>query len=252
MLWLKSTTGLLLVAALFAVGSTRVSGQQPSPKPQPSPTPVEKDQDSVKVFTEEVRLPVEEPKYYEEQSQQKGYEDDTLALFKREELQERALVRCLIEFGLKPWDDEQRVADYILEEQTDLVENARLQQITEVYRTWYQENLEPTEKTFLYHEDLQLSADVVSLLDFPYEISKNWKDHFEGKIYTREELYREEVISTLNYLKLRKIKKLIEENQKDLERMHTSEEQIMLIQTHQHLKQLEIELTRQIGTVILR
>lgn len=205
-----------------------------------------------KISKQEVRLPVEEAKYYEEQSQQKGYEDDTLALFKREELQERALVRCLIEFGLKPWDDEQRVADYILEEQTDLVENARLQQITEVYRTWYQENLEPTEKTFLYHEDLQLSADVVSLLDFPYEISKNWKDHFEGKIYTREELYREEVISTLNYLKLRKIKKLIEENQKDLERMHTSEEQIMLIQTHQHLKQLEIELTRQIGTVILR
>lgn len=57
MLRLKSTTGLLLMAALFAVGSTRVSGQQPS-KPQPSPTPVEKDQESVKVFTEEVRLPV--------------------------------------------------------------------------------------------------------------------------------------------------------------------------------------------------
>lgn len=57
MLWLKSTTGLLLVAALFAAGSSRVSGQQPS-KPQPSPTPIEKDQDAVKVFTEEVRLPV--------------------------------------------------------------------------------------------------------------------------------------------------------------------------------------------------
>lgn len=58
MLWLKSTTGLLLVAALFAAGSSRVSGQQPS-RPEPSPTPVEKEQDDpVKVFTEEVRLPV--------------------------------------------------------------------------------------------------------------------------------------------------------------------------------------------------
>ena len=71
--WLKSTTGLLVVAALFAAGSTRVSGQQPSPKPQPSPTPIEKDQDSVKVFTEEVRLPVVALDSY-------GHYDPTLVL----------------------------------------------------------------------------------------------------------------------------------------------------------------------------
>lgn len=47
------------MAALFAVGAVRSSSQQPTPqaKPQPSPTPA-KEQDSVKVFTEEVRLPV--------------------------------------------------------------------------------------------------------------------------------------------------------------------------------------------------
>ena len=121
-----------------------------------------------------------------------------------------------------------------------------------MYKTWYNEKLEPTEKNFLYHEDLQLSAEVVSLLYVPYELSSNWKDHFEGKIFTRDELYLEEVRSTMNYLKLRKIKKLIEENQRDLERIHSSEEQLVLIQTHQHLKQLETELTRQMGTVILR
>ena len=51
---------------------------------------------------------------------------------------------------------------------------------------------------------------------------------------------------------LNKLEKLIEENQKDLERLHTSEEQVVLIQTHQHLKQMEIDLTKQMGTVILR
>jgi VWFA-related protein len=57
---LRRTTGLLLMAALFAAGATRISSQQPATpqaSPKPSPTP-EKDQDSVKVFTEEVRLPV--------------------------------------------------------------------------------------------------------------------------------------------------------------------------------------------------
>jgi len=48
------------MATLFAVGAARSSSQQPATpqaSPQSSPTPV-KEQDSVKVFTEEVRLPV--------------------------------------------------------------------------------------------------------------------------------------------------------------------------------------------------
>ncbi len=205
-----------------------------------------------KISKQELKLPFDEAKYYEEQTRTKGYEDDTLQLLQRDELQERALVRCLIEFGLKPWEGETRVADYILDDYLDLIDDGKLLHIIETYKIWYGEKIEPTDKNFLYHEDQQLSRDVVSLLDFPYELSHNWKEHFEGKIFTREELYLEEVKSTMNYLKLRKIKKLIEENQKDLERMHTSDEQMVLIQTHQHLKQLEIDLTRQIGTVILK
>ena len=205
-----------------------------------------------KISKQELKLPFDEAKYYEEQTQTKGYEDDTMQLLQRDELQERALVRSLIDFGLKQWDEEVRVADYILDDYTDLVDDKKLLHIIETYKAWYEAKLEPTDKNFLYHEDQELSKDVVSLLDFPYELSHNWKEHFEGKIFTREELYLEEVRSTMNYLKLRKIKKLIEENQKDLERLHTSEEQVVLIQTHQHLKQMEIDLTKQMGTVILR
>jgi len=60
MCWLKRITGLLVVVALFAVAATQISSQEPAKPPaapQPSPTP-EKEQDSVRVFTEEVRLPV--------------------------------------------------------------------------------------------------------------------------------------------------------------------------------------------------
>ena len=54
MFWLKRTTGLLVIAALFALADTQSSSQEPvKPQPSPSPTP-----DKVQVFTEEVRLPV--------------------------------------------------------------------------------------------------------------------------------------------------------------------------------------------------
>jgi DNA primase len=89
-------------------------------------------------------------------------------------------------------------------------------------------------------------------MDFQYELSDKWKSEFEMPVPTREEMYKEEVISTLNYLKIRKIKRMIEQNQQDLQQPHSAEEQIMLIQTHQHLKQMERELLQQTGTVIVR
>jgi DNA primase len=167
------------------------------------------------------------------------------------------MVRSLLEFGLKEWENEARVADHIFTEiegnQLDeMIDNKSLVDLINTYKIMYDAGLEPNAKTFLYHEDFALSALVVSVMDYTYEISPNWKNIFEGKIATREDLYKEEVFSTLNYLKLRKIKRMMDENQRDLEKEHTMEEQMVLLQIHQHLKHMEIELTKQLGTVIFR
>jgi DNA primase len=181
-------------------------------------------------------------------------EDDTLLLLNRDELQERGMVRCLLEFGLRAWDENRRVADYIFDESAEhpMIDNPELQRIMEVYKTWYDEGSEPDAKSFLYYEDQSLSSVVVSLMDDQYELSPNWKEHFEGKIFTRDDLYKEEVHSTVNYLKLRKIKRLIEENQRDLEKNPDTAHMLVLIQTHRHLKQMEQELLKKTGTVILK
>jgi DNA primase len=88
--------------------------------------------------------------------------------------------------------------------------------------------------------------------EFPYEISQKWKEEYEMPVPSREDLYKEEVHATLSYLKLRKIKRMIEQNQRDLEKPHTADEQMVLIQTHHHLKLIEKELTTAFGTVILK
>jgi DNA primase len=180
--------------------------------------------------------------------------DDSLQLLNRDEQSERAIIRALLEFGLKPWDDEKRVADFMFGESIDqeMIDNKDLLTVFEQYRTWYHQGLEPTAKNFLYQEDQELSRLVVSIMEFPYELSPNWKDHYEGKISTREELYKEEVLSTLNYLKLRKIKRLIELNQKDWEKSKDAGQQEMFMQTHLHLKNMERELMGSLGTVIVK
>ena len=67
-----------------------------------------------------------------------------------------------------------------------------------------------------------------------------------------EDKTKEEVESAINYLKLRKIKRMLLENQLDMEKQHTAEEHTMLHQTHEHLKQLEVELSKTMGTVIIK
>lgn len=73
---LKYTIGLLIIAAFFSISGAHVSSQQPAKpqaSPKPSPTPVEKEQESVTIFTEEVRLPVVAIDAY-------GHYDPTLVL----------------------------------------------------------------------------------------------------------------------------------------------------------------------------
>jgi DNA primase len=184
-------------------------------------------------------------------------EDDAVALLYKDEPHERAMVRSLLEFGLKSWNEQQRVADHVFTEieenqLEELIDNKNLIDLIKTYKAWYDEGLEPTAKTFTYHEDNVIRQLALKVMDYDHEISPNWKDVYEGKIDTREDLYKEEVFSTVNYLKLRKIKRLIDENQRDLEKTQASEEQLVLLQIHQHLKQMEIALTKSIGTVIFR
>ncbi len=179
---------------------------------------------------------------------------DALELLNKDEYNERAVVRCLIEFGLKEWEPGKTVADYLLYEciDDDLITSNSLLKIVSVYKTWYEEKLEPTAKNFLYSDDLEMSRLVVSMIEFPYEISPNWLSTYEMPVATREDNYKEEIISTLNYLELKKLKKLIADNQKELEKTSSPERQVLLMQTHVRLKDLETKITKDIGAVILK
>ena len=183
------------------------------------------------------------------------FSDEGLALLNQDEQSERAMVRSLVEFGMKEWTKDETVADYILTNsvEDDLIENKKLLDVIYTYEKWYRAGLQPTERNFLYYEDQEMSTLVRSLIEFPYEVSPGWKEQFEMPVPTREDTYREEVFSTVNYLKLRKIKRLISLNQKDLEqRNNTPEKLLELLQTHKHLKDMELDMTKTLGTVIFK
>ncbi|MEN9885146.1 MAG: primase [Bacteroidota bacterium] len=205
----------------------------------------------------------EEKKIHREQNQPEQVaadqenEQDGLALFFKDELNEQAVIRSLIEFGTLTWDENLTVAEFIFQEVDndgleELFDNKLLIRILNDYRLQFNNGENPTEKSFLYHNDQQISQLAVSLLTEKHQISPNWTKVYKGDILNRNDLYKEEVLSCMTYLKLKKIKKLILENQLDLEKENSTEDMIMLLQTHQHLKQVEMGLMKKTGTVIFR
>lgn len=210
-----------------------------------------------KLSKEERRQLGDEKKFQQrgsEMPESTGDERDAFELLTRDESNEKSLVRCLIEYGLKEWEPDKTVADFLLYDFMDdeTLTDASLIRIVSMYKTWYEEKLEPTAKSFLYNDNLEISRMVVSLIEFPYEVSANWQNVYEVPVPAKEDIYKSDIASTITYLELKKIKKLIDVNQKELETIPSAERQLLLMQTHVKLKELETNITKKLGAVILK
>ncbi len=182
------------------------------------------------------------------------YPEDDTEIVSKDDVHERAVVRCLLEYGLNEWEENKNVAEYLLYEILDdeVVNDLELQKIIKIYRTLYESKLEPTIKNFLYSDDLVMSKLVTSLIEFPYQVSPGWEEHYERPMVSREDNYKKDIRSTLNYLELQKIRALLKQNETELSETASHERQMLLIQTQNHLKNLEMEITSQMGMVILK
>jgi DNA primase len=204
----------------------------------------------------EEQLPYGEAKQLEQEATGDSHPDQELTdlLFGGDEKQEEGLVRVLLEFGHMEWEAGKKVAEHIFESpiDLDLLENQTAKQIINEYRNLFLQQAFPDAKTFVYHPNPELSQFSIHSLEFPYEVSPNWKLKYELDVPNRNEVYHQDVQSVLNWLMLAKIKKLIAENQKEWDKASSHEDQLALIHLHNHLKKMEKELTDKMGTVIYK
>jgi len=240
-----------------------------------------------KISTQEKALPFEEARSHEENAQKAAatdYDDSTFNLLFKDELQEKEFARVLLEHGNKKWN-EGVVAEFMLDEILDegLFDNTDvLKLISEYKKALDKERTILNKNLFVYSNDPAISSFAVSLLNFPYEASDHWKREFSSSTGYQKKLFEQsyedflrsitvgnetelmtflkmdedkthiEVESALSYLKLKKIKRMLLENQVDLEKKHTPEEYRTLAQTHEHLKQMEREISGKLGAVIIK
>ena len=240
-----------------------------------------------RISTQEKSQPFEDAKQQEENAQKAAttdYDDATFNLLFKDELQEREFARVLLEHGTKSWN-EKLIAEYLFDEIMDegLFDNVVVVKLIREYKQAYEKDGVGISKTnFVHHADNSISAFAVSLLNFPYDESERWRKEFSQSTGYQKKLFEQnyedflkaisvgnetelmtflkmdedrtfqEVESAVNYFKLRKIKRMLLENQVDLEKPHTNEEYLTLSQTHEHLKNMEREISAKTGSVIIK
>jgi DNA primase len=167
-------------------------------------------------------------------------------------LHEKNLVRLLIEFGNEVLADGRMASTWIAEELEPFpLDNQDMIQLVKTYFEWQVAGKIPNNKTLQYHEDPQIQQLVMGLFEPEHELSLRWNEKLGLKKALEEVTFQHQIEVSLLYYKLRKIKKMIRQNQEDMEKVN-GEEQIQLLHIHKHLKDAERELTKIIGTVIFK
>lgn len=206
-----------------------------------------------KIAKEEKKLPFEEADFIHLGSMEPSREmDEGQLLLQQDDQVEKNVVRVLYEYGLKPYDETRTIAAYIFEELENYpIENPTYEKLIDLYKEAYNKGLEPTTKTMLYHDDSSIRELLINISLFPFELSNRWDEILPNMNIVNKDVSIPDTEMSLNYFKLRKIKKMFEQNQRDMETA-SFEEQLKLIELHKQLKEFEIAITKQLGTVILR
>jgi DNA primase len=206
-----------------------------------------------KIVKDEKKMAYDEAAILMPSFQQETQDIDNIDLvLDKDLLHEKNLIRLLIEFGNENLADGKLVSNWIAEELEPFpLDNQEMIQLVKVFFEWQVAGKMPNHKTLQYHDDPQIQQMVMGLFEPEHELSLRWNEKLGIKKVVAESSFQHEIEVSLLYYKLRKIKKMIRQNQEDMEKVE-GEEQIQLLHIHKHLKDAERELTKIIGTVIFK
>lgn len=202
-----------------------------------------------KINKEEKQKPVTQP----QPEAVKPVQTDEDLLFRPDDAQEKSVLRVLLEHGLNSWNEDETIAEHIFKELNGFpFDNADMSKLYAVYRSQYETGFNPTAKTLLYHEEEAIRTLVVNITLFPFELSQRWDEKLGNIKVNNLDNSLQDVVRSLNYFKLHKIKRMFEQNQQSLEKATEWKDIQELMEVHKALKAEEKSITEQLGTVIMK
>ena len=185
------------------------------------------------------------PREYEEQPEVlSSSESESLNLFQKEYKEEWQLIKMLIEYGDKTYEESPSVADYFFENiDVTSFENALAHDIAMAYyQYWSDKQQHPPLQFFVNHPMKSIKEKVVDLIHIEHQPSENWEKKYNIELPKTEDHYEDDVRSSFAYFKLKLLKRFLQENLEQLKSCSDPNEAEKLVRTNILLKQQEKEL----------
>lgn len=167
-----------------------------------------------------------------------------------DELQERDIIRVLINYGDKEISDT-TIASYLSKELDDIeFDNILYQQVLNENKNHLANNESKDSKFYLNHPNPDIAKLAQELLFEQYELSPNWENMHNVYVKKPDSNYLQDIVSSLNRLKHKKVEKLKKETESQLKLENDPEKVAELHKKYILYKSWDVALGKDTGTVI--
>ena len=178
-----------------------------------------------------------------------------------DEYQEKDLVRLLLLFGDKNFDQDngQSVAQFIMSNIDDVIDNfdsPLYQRVAKEIQVLVERGEIPSLAHFMQHETEDLRQLAINMATSPYEFSENWEKKWDVVLNQMQpdENFIKDSAHGLKRFRLRKLSRLCEENVqkvRELTEQNAYDELVLYLKLQQRLQGLRNGLANELGTVVL-
>jgi DNA primase len=175
----------------------------------------------------------------------------------QEERQEQEIVRLLLAYGheLVNWDkiDNMFIGSFIIQNLSDVSFKHKIcMRIIAAYRDEIEDGQLPVANQFIKSEDREIADLAITLSTSPYALSENWYN--KHQIYVRDETMnlKATILGGIYHLKKRKVDQILLDLLQEIKDEHDAVNQEILMQRYAHVKNVEKEISKFLGSVILK
>ena len=174
-----------------------------------------------------------------------------------DQLQEHEIVRLLLAFGheLVSWDniDNMYIGSFIMQNLSDVTfEDETCKLIIQNYKEEIENGHLPMANQFIKNENRKIADLAITLSTSPYALSENWYN--KHQIYVRDETVnlKATILGGLFHLKKRKVDKILLDLLQEIKLEADPVNQEILMQRYAYIKNVERDISKFLGSVILK
>ena len=172
-------------------------------------------------------------------------------------IQEQEIVRLLLAFGHEfvNWDkiDDMYIGSFIMQNLSDVTfEDALCKRIIDTYREEIENGHLPVANQFIKSESRDIADLAITLSTSPYMLSDNWYN--KHKIYVRDETVnlKATILGGIYHLKKRKVDRMLLQLLQEIKVEVDPVNQEILMARYSFIKGVEKEISKFLGSVILK